>query len=446
MHVGWAAVFEPRSNGVRPSFEQLREHIARRLPRAPRYRQTLKSVPLGINAPVWVDDMDFDVGRHVVAARSDRLGEVIEECMSKPLPRQQPLWQVSIAERLDDGRIGVVGKAHHCMVDGIAAVELGSLLLDPDPAAPLPAQDAWAPESPPSGSRLLGRGLTDLVRSQLDLAAIPARAARSPRQALELASRARRAAAALLDAARPARLTPQLNPPISPLRQLGLLARPMDDLTQIKRAYGVKLNDVLLAASAGGVRAFLKKHGESPVRLKTMVPVNVRESGEADSLGNRISFMFVDLPCDEPDPIRRLREIHAATSDRKRAGKPEGADDVVRSLGFVPTPVQRLVSRLIASPRTFNLTVSNIPGPPEPLYMHGCPLAEAYPVVPIPERHALSIGVTTVGEGAFFGLYADPQSLPEVDGLADEIDLAIDELAELSPAVKEREQRVPILA
>ena len=262
------------------------------------------------------------------------------------------------------GRIGVVGKVHHCMVDGIAAVELGSLLLDPDPVAPSPAPDAWAPESPPSGSKLIGRGLTDLARSQLDLAAIPARAARSPRQALELASRARRAAAALLDAARPARPTPQLNAPISPLRQLGLLARPMDDLTRIKRTFGVKLNDVVLAASAGGVRSFLKKRGENPIPLKSMVPVNVRGSGEADRLGNRISFMFVDLPCDEPDPVRRLREIHAATSDRKRAGKPEGADDVVRSLGFVPSPVQRVVSRLIASPRTFNLTVSNIPGPP----------------------------------------------------------------------------------
>jgi diacylglycerol O-acyltransferase / wax synthase len=446
MHVGWAAVFEPPDDGMRPSFEQLREHIARRLPRAPRYRQLLKPVPFGINAPVWVDDLDFDVSRHVVATESDRLGDVVEECMSRPLPRQRPLWQVWIADRLDDGRIGVVGKAHHCMVDGIAAVELGSLLLDPDPATPQPAPDAWAPESPPSGSRLLGRGLTDLARSQLDLAAIPARAARSPRQALELASRARRAAAALLDAARPARPTPQLNPPISPLRQLGLLARPMDDLTRIKHTFGVKLNDVLLAASAGGVRAFLKKHGEVPIRLKTMVPVNVRRSDEADQLGNRISFMFVDLPCDEPDPVRRLREIHAATSDRKRAGKPEGADDVVRSLGFAPSPLQRVVSRLIASPRTFNLTVSNIPGPPEPLYMHGCSLVEAYPVVPIPERHALSIGVTTVGDGAFFGLYADPESLPEVDGLAGEIDLAIDELAELSPAVKERREREPILA
>jgi WS/DGAT/MGAT family acyltransferase len=446
MHVGWAAVFEPPADGIRPSFEQLREHIERRLPRAPRYRQTLKSVPLGINAPVWVDDVDFDVSRHVVPARSDRLGEVVEECMSKPLPRRRPLWQVWIADRLDDGRIGVVGKAHHCMVDGIAAVELGSLLLDPEPAPAPPEPDAWDPELPPSGSRLLGRGLTDLARSQLDLAAIPARAARSPRQALELASRARRAAAAFLDAARPARLTPQLNPPISPLRQLGLLARPMDDLTQIKRTFGVKLNDVLLAASAGGVRAFLKKHGETPIRLKTMVPVNLRGSGEADQLGNRISFMFVDLPCDEPDPVRRLREIHAATSDRKRDGKPEGANDVVRSLGFVPSPIQSMVSRLIASPRTFNLTVSNIPGPAEQLYMHGCPLAEAYPVVPIPERHALSIGVTTVGQDAFFGLYADPQSLPEVDGLAGEIDLAIDELAELSPAVAERQLREPIPA
>ena len=443
MHVGWAAIFEPPADGVRPSFEQLREHIAGRLPRAPRYRQTLRSVPFGINAPVWVDDLDFDVSRHVVATEANRLPEVVEESMSKPLPRNRPLWQVWIADRLDDGRIGVVGKAHHCMVDGIAAVELGTLLLDPDPVAPPPEPDAWSPESPPSDSKLLGRGLVDLARSQLDLAAIPARAARSPRRALELASRARRAAAALLDAARPAPPTPQLNPPISSLRRLGRLARPIDDLARIKGRFGVKLNDVLLAASAGGVRAFLRKRGENPSRLKTMVPVNVRGSGEADQLGNRISFMFVDLPCDEPDPLRRLREIHAATSDRKRAGKPEGADDVVRSLGFAPSPLQGVVSRLIASPRTFNLTVSNIPGPPERLYMRGCPLAEVYPVVPIPERHALSIGVTTVEDGAFFGLYADPQSLPGIDGLADEIDLAIDELAGLCPAIEELE---PILA
>jgi diacylglycerol O-acyltransferase / wax synthase len=439
MHVGWAAVLEPPESELRPRFEELRRHVESRLPRAPRYRQLLRSVPFGINAPVWVDDPDFDVSRHVVSTPSGSLTDVVEESMSQPLRRDRPLWQVWIADRLDDGRIGVVGKAHHCMVDGIAAVELGMLLLDPHPVAPPPERDAWIPQPAPSASALLARGLADLARSQLDLAAIPARAARSPRRALELASRARRATSALLDAARPARLTPQLNPPISPFRQLGLLDRPVDDLVRIKRAFGVKLNDVVLAVCAGGFRAFLRKRGESPTRLKTMVPVNVRGSDEADQLGNRISFVFVDLPCDEPDPLRRLREIHAATSDRKRAGKAEGADDVVRSLGFTPSPVQRIVSRLIASPRTFNLTISNIPGPREPLYMLGCPLVEAYPVVPIPERHALSIGVTTVGEGAFFGLYADPESLPGIDGLAGEIDLAIDELAGLTSAVEERE-------
>jgi diacylglycerol O-acyltransferase / wax synthase len=443
MHVGWAAIFEPPGDAMGPSFEELRRHIASRLPRAPRYRQVLRSVPLGVNAPVWVDDVGFDISRHVLRTESNQLTDVVEECMSTPLPRHRPLWQVWIADRLDDGRIGVVGKAHHCMVDGIAAVELGTLLLDPDPVAPPPERDRWAPQAPPSGSELLVRGLADLARNQLDLATVPARAARSPRRALELVSRTRRAAAALLDAARPARLTPQLNPAISPLRHLGLIARPVDDLMRVKRGFGVKLNDVLLAACAGGVRAFMRKRGENPIRLKTMVPVNVRGSGEADQLGNRISFMFVDLPCDEPDPVRRLRQIHAATSDRKRAGQPEGADDVVRSLGFAPSPLQRVASRLIASPRTFNLTVSNIPGPPETLYMRGCPLAEVYPIVPIPERHALSIGVTTVGDGAFFGLYADRESFPGVDGLAGEIDVAIEELVELSPAAEERE---PILA
>jgi diacylglycerol O-acyltransferase len=136
----------------------------------------------------------------------------------------------------------------------------------------------------------------------------------------------------------------------------------------------------------------------------------------------------VDLPCDEPDPVRRLRAIHMATTERKRNQEPQGADDVMQLVGLVAGPVQRLASRLIASPRAFNLTVSNIPGPSEPLYMCGCPLTEAYPVVPIADGHALSIGVTTVGEAACFGLYSDPAALPKGDWLAGAIDRSIDEL------------------
>ncbi len=443
MHVGWAAVFEPPEDGPRPSFENLRRHIASRLPRAPRYRQMLRQVPLGLNAPVWVDDRHFDVSRHVVRAERSRLTDVVDDFISRPLPRDRPLWQIAVADRLEDGRIGMVGKVHHCMVDGIAAVELSSLLLDADSAPPPPEPDSWIPQAGPDARELVAGAIADLARSQVDLAALPARVASSPGRALDFASRARRAAGALVDAARPARFARALNRRISPRRHLGQLDRPLAELLEMRRAFGVKLNDILLAACAGGVREFLRERGELPIRLKTMVPVSVRDEDDADRLGNQISFIFVDLPCDEPDAVRRVREIHAATTNRKRAGQPEGANDVMRSLRFAPPPIQRLVSRLIATPLAFNLTVSNIPGPREPLYMCGCPLAEVYPVVPIADRHALSIGMTTVGDGAFFGLYADSESLPEVDELAQCIDRAIDELRHLSARLPERE---PILA
>ena len=438
MHVGWVAVFEPPVEGRVPTFGEFRDHIASRLPRAPRYRQLLHPTPLGLAAPVWVDDERFDVNRHVVRARSTRLADVVAWFMSRRLPRDRPLWQICVADPLDDGRIGVIGKAHHCMVDGIAAVELATLMVDPEPDPAPPRPDRWVPASPPGRRDLVVRAIGDFARTQLDLAKIPARAASSPARLLGAVGRTRRAATALVDAARPARKS-SLNPPISPLRHLGLLGRPIDDLVQIKDAFGVKLNDVVLAVCAGAVRELLRGRGERPIRLKSMVPVNVRGSSEPGELGNRISFMFIDLPCDEPDPLRRLRVIHAATRDRKQAGGPEGADDVMRSLSFVPSPVQRLVSRLVASPRAFNLTVSNIPGPNDPLYMCGAKLAEAYPVVPIADRHALSIGVTTVGDGGFFGLYADRESLPEVDRLAAEIDGSIDELLALAVGVEPSE-------
>jgi diacylglycerol O-acyltransferase / wax synthase len=441
MHVGWASIFEPTEDG-RPCFEELRDHIERRLPRAPRYRQMLRRVPLGVNAPVWVDDEHFNIDRHVGRTNSGELSDVVSVCMSNPLPKDRPLWQVCISERLDDGRIGLVGKAHHCMVDGIAAVELASLLLDPEPDPAEPELDDWEPEAPPRDTGLLAGGLLDLVREPLALARLPARIAASPRSVVDLAARAEQAARALVSSTRPAVFAGRLNEPISPSRHLGRLSRPLDDLREIKDAFEVKLNDVLLAAAAGGMRRFFGDRGEEAHALKTMVPVNQR-GGDGDDLGNRISFIFVDLPCDEPDPVRRLRRIHAETQDRKHGGEPQGADDLLKSVALVPSYVQAAISRLVAHPRTFNITVSNIPGPRPPMYMRGCRLTEAYPVVPIADRHALSIGMTTVGDGAFFGLYADPEALPDIDELAGDIDAEIDVLIGLCEA---RTGRDPVTA
>ncbi len=440
MHVGWAALFEPPPSAPRPSFAELRDHIAVRMGRAPRYRQRLVSVPLDVHRPVWSDDEAFDISRQVVESRRRRLTAVIDDCMSEPLPRDRPLWQIRIANRLSDGRIAVVGKAHHCMVDGLAAVELASLLLDPEPDPPAVEPDRWEPEPRAGRFELLGRAVGDRLAEQFELTQIAARVAASPRRLARLGREAERAARALANSARPTRPVRPFNEGISPKRHLALVERPLDDLKRIRAAFGVTINDVVLAASAGGVRRFLRDRGESPMRLKTMVPVSVRDEGAAGDLGNRISFIFVDLPCDEPDPVRRVRAVNSATTERKRSGEPQGADAVLQSITYAPRAIQAAISRILASPRAFNLTISNIPGPREPLYMRSCELAEAYPVVPISDRHALSIGMTTVRDRACFGLYADRESLPDADALARRVDESIDELLLLG----EQGRRAPV--
>ena len=194
----------------------------------------------------------------------------------------------------------------------------------------------------------------------------------------------------------------------------------------MKRRHGTTVNDVMLAAVAGAVRAYLIRRGEHPVALKAMVPVSVRSP--EDIFGNHISFVFADLPCDEPDPLVRLHRVHDTMSQRKRDGEPAGAALALKAAAHTLPPVQNTLSRFIASPRTFNLVVSNIPGPAEPMYMLGCPLEATYPVVPLTDRHALSIGMTTVRDRACFGVYSDRATLPDADGLARDIDNAITEL------------------
>ena len=428
MHVGWVALFSPPPGGHAPGFGALRDHVASRLCRAPRYRQRLAGAPLGLGGPVWVDAEDFDVNEHVRHSTAQDISDLVDDVMSVPLRRDRPLWELWVADRLEDGRIGVVGKAHHCMVDGIAAVELASLLLDPEPEPPPPPEDTWHPEAPPGELGLLASAVLNGLRDGLRLVTAPAELARAPRRLGEVLQRGRQAADALGRSLIPAPRAAGLNDPISPRRHLARSARTVEELQAVKIRYGTTLNDVILAAVAGGLRSFFLWRGIAPPRLKAMVPVNVRDDGAAGELGNRISFIFVDLPCDEPDPVRRLLDVHLAMSERKRRGDAEGGHVVLRAVSYTPRLVQALVSRLVSSPRAFNLVVSNIPGPRDPLYMLGCELEEAYPVVPLADGHALSVGVTTVRDGAFFGLYADDATLPDADVLAAEIDLAVDEL------------------
>jgi diacylglycerol O-acyltransferase / wax synthase len=427
MHVGWAATFTQPESGRRRDYEDLFAHIAGRLWRSRRYMQKLAPVPLGVYQPQWIDDDAFDPRRHIRRADPGDLGAVVDSVMSRPLARDRPLWEMWIVEELPEDRIGFVGKAHHCMVDGLAAVELATLLLDRDPSAGSPAEETpWVPSRQPGAyERLLGAA-DDFLRDQVGLARRVARFARSPRQ-LAGVPREVSALTRTLDHT-VASLAPRsmFNRNSSPTRHLASVKRPLDDLREIKSRFGTTVNDVVLAACAGAIRRYLAEHDEQAAPLKTMVPVSVRTGDE--ELGNRISFMFVSLPCDEPDPVRRLERVNAVTSERKQDHEPEELDSVLQAASHLPRPVQTLLSRLMASPRAFNLVVSNIPGPRERLWMYGCELQESYPIVPLAEGHALSIGMTTVCENACFGLYADREALPDVDRLAAHLDDALDEL------------------
>ena len=429
MHVGWAALFEPPASGRPPSFEELCAHIEGRLGRAPRYRQKLVGVPLGLGEPVWADDPDFDIANHVHRADSDDFGRLVDEVLSTPLVHGRPLWELSIAERLENGQIGVVGKAHHCLVDGLAAVELMALLLDLTPEGEGRAQEAWLPAEEPSVLELVGAAVGDQISRAIDLARRPLGLARSPDRLSALPEQALRTARAAAHTALPPAPPSPLNGPLSSERHLAFGARPFEDLRRIKRRFGTTVNDVLLAASAGALRRLHHDRGERPGAVKAMVPVS---GGDPDEQwGNRIAFLFVALPTDEPDPLWRLRDVHVAMGERKRHGEPDGAEALLAALSWAPRPLRRVAAGALASPQLSNLTISNIPGPRVPVYLMGCPVKSAYPVVPLTDGHRISIGMTTIYQRACFGVYADAARAVEADKLLHAIDAEIDDLLEL---------------
>jgi diacylglycerol O-acyltransferase / wax synthase len=201
-----------------------------------------------------------------------------------------------------------------------------------------------------------------------------------------------------------------------------------DELLHIKRAHGVTLNDVCLAAVSGALRSLALSCGEAVRPLKAMVPVSVRTDDERTALGNRISFAFVELPLELGHAASRLRRVHEQTAAFKSSDRPAGFEALMNGLGYLPDLLKTPAARLVGSKRIYNLTVSNIPGPRFPVYVAGARLEEAYPVVPLAEDHALSIGIFSYRHWMFFGLYADPEALPEVRRLPTALERALWEL------------------
>lgn len=439
MHVGWLALVDLPDGASELDSGLLTERIEARLHLAPRFRQRVVKVPLSVAEPVWRDCPDFDIRGHVRThpaageLTAPGLRAAAGEFFSRQLDRERPLWEILVVPRVPGRRAALLGKVHHAMVDGIAAVELGVLMFDVGAAAEQPSPVEWTPAPPEGALRLTVDSLADTALEQFRGAR--RMLSRSPRETARVADTMRRAAFSLAEDAIRAAPDGYLNPPIGPGRTLVTHRMRLARLVALKRRHGATLNDVMLAVCAGALRRLAVKSGEEPRDVRVMVPVSVRDGADPRGEGNKITFAFVELPVAAAGALERLALVMERMSELKASGRIAGSASLMQGLSVLPEPVKERAARLAVSPRLYNLTISNVPGPRVALYAAGARVRSIYPVIPVPDRHALAIGVLTYEDHAHFGLYADPAALPRVGGLPVMLE---DALAELEPGFRRR--------
>jgi diacylglycerol O-acyltransferase / wax synthase len=439
MHVAWRGRFEPDPARPAITLGRVRAQVASRLDGAPRFRMRLAFPPGGFAAPVWVDAEGFDLRRHVLALAGDdevlprrEFAERADTVLSRPLDRSHPLWEIHLAPRLDDGSVGLVMKIHHAMVDGKSALAVALLLLDLDPHAPEPAAplEAWTVDRAPGPARLAVEALVESGAEPLRALGRAARAAGSPPR---LGGTLRRAALAVGEDVARAAPSSFLNPAIGPRRTLAGHTVPVERLLEVKRAWGGSLNDVALAVVAGALRQLALLRRVAPAPVKVMVPVSRRGEDELAAMGNRIAFVFITLPVHLRDPLARLQAVREETAAFKATERASGGEALLRGLGVLPPALQGPVARYAASARMYNLVVSNVPGPRMPVYLLGAECVEVLPAIPLSEGHALSVGVFTLRDRVCFGVYADPEALPQAGELPAALSVAMLELSATAP-------------
>ena len=429
VHVGGTVIVD----GDPPPFERLLEHVDSRLSFVPRFRQRVTRVPLGLDNPVWADDPRFDLRWHVQHLALPRPGteaqlrELVGEVFSQPLDFARPLWRLYLVEGLEGDRHVYLSKTHHALVDGVSAVDVGTLLVDANPEGTEVAltEEPWEADEP-SPEMLFVRAASDRIRTPLRAARRAARSAlTTPR---ETTNRLRRTAEGFAGLAAGAPRAPMtfLNQEIGRDRRVAFLSTRLDSL-KAARSDGATVNDVILAVVAGGLGRFFERRGSDlPEHLVALVPVSIRRPDEELELGNRVATILVRLPVRERDPAERLRLVNAETTRLKASEQARAASLIIQATGFAPPTINRVLAGALARPLTWNLVVSNVPGPQLPLYVLGRRIEAIHPFVPLsPQGRALSIGVLSYDGGVFFGLAGDRDLLPDLDDLAADLEAEV---------------------
>ena len=442
MSIGGVSVFDPVPGGGAPPIDEVCANLDSRLDQLPRYSQRLSAVRTGgLGWPRWTDDERFRIRDHITHVALPAPGGHAELCdwaadfYSHRLDRTRPLWEMALIEGLAEGRWAIAHKTHHCLVDGVGSVDVAYLLLDTEPNPPERPQTPV----PPSTDSLVLRPLvpsppqsiTNAAQAGARVARAGMHAALHPREALE-----RSAAVAELIVRDELIGAPHtsLNVPIGSTRRFAVVNRPLEEFKAIRRALGGSINDVVLAACATGLRRLLLGRGEElhPRGLRAMVPVNIRQSSERLSLGNRVSSLFVELPVATENARERHRRIVAATERLKSSSAATGAEAMIDLAGLAPPVLHAALARSLYATRLFNVTITNVPGPQIPLYSFGARLREVHPVVPLAAAHSVGIAIFSYDGLVTFGVIADSESTPDIEVLTDGIEQGIDELLALS--------------
>ena len=444
MHVCGMAVYDPSDAPEGWSFEQVRDVYRSRLHLAPPFRQRLVEVPFGLHHPLWIEDPDFDIDHHLnqvtcpAPGGPRELAELASRLVAIQLDRSRPLWEMWIIDGLEHGHVAVLSKVHHAAIDGASGAELTVATLDMGPEiAVYEPETEWVPDHVPNEAELLGYAATSLARQ-------PVRVARSLQRSI----------GAGLDIRRRNR-QPEAEPPPAPFaaprtsfnvalsrhRSFSSATLSLPDVKSVKNAFGTTVNDVILALCASTLRGYLDGRDEHPdAPLVAMVPISVRTQEQNGDMGNQVSSALTSLATDVDDPVERLLTISKGMRQVKAQQELIGATTLQDWAEFAAPAVfgraARLYSRTKMANRhrpLFNLTISNVPGPPFPLYLAGGRMVHNYPMGPIYDGGGLNMTVMSYLDQLDFGIMACPDAIDDVWALADGLQAALDELVDAMP-------------
>ena len=448
MHVASTAIFEAaplrREDGGIDA-DSIKRAIAASLPSIPRYRQKLAYVPIE-RRPVWVDDDRFHIDYHIRhtslprPGTGEQLRRLAARIMQQHLDRGRPLWEMWIVEGLEGDRFALISKVHHCMIDGIAGVDLMTILLRPAPDREIPEAPSFIPRPAPSRVELLRDELWRRVRLPLDAVRDIRSFVREAEDARrELLVRVRAVRETLGSTLRVPSGTP-LNREIGPHRRFDWLSMELSKVKEVRRQLGGSLNDVVLTIVTGAVRKFLQRRQVNPagIDFRVLTPVSVRTGDERGTLGNRVSAWLVDLPVGESDPREQFARISKRTAELKQSKQAIGAEILTQAAEWTPSTLLALGARNVTRLLPFNMVVTNVPGPQFPVYMLGARQLEIYPHVPLVDNLGLGVALLSYDGKLGWGINSDYDLIPDLSFFVAAIRESFEALVRLPNAVEVR--------